>query len=221
MRCRHNCFEGHQSDHTFALPGYNECSLGVVITTPSLSANKGSLRPWITHGSWGGGSVGVTHSFPLFLINSRAGTCSQGASPGSRSFTLASFLALFWALLGSLLIKRGMIYLPVRLGLMLNLRVSRSLGRGWLGELEAIPRAIPKAGDICLPPEMTDSSRAGVYFSCWASQWNGHFWCTRQCWENTLFLGTNSKYHLYFYPLFDSIGVCFDWLGLCKIWEAI
>lgn len=77
MRCRHNCFEGHQSDHTFALPGYNECSLGVVITTPSLSANKGSLRPWITHGSCGGGSAGVTHSFPLFLINSRAGTCSQ------------------------------------------------------------------------------------------------------------------------------------------------
>lgn len=97
MRCRHNCFEGHQSDHTFALPGYNECSLGVVITTPSLSANKGSLRPWITHGSWGGGSVGVTHSFPLFLINSRAGTCSQGASPVSRSFTLASF---FCPLLG-------------------------------------------------------------------------------------------------------------------------
>lgn len=81
MRCRHNCFEGHQSDHTFALPGYNECSLGVVITTPSLSANNGSLHPPVDHPrqlrSCGGGSAGVTHSFPLFLINSQAGTCSQ------------------------------------------------------------------------------------------------------------------------------------------------
>lgn len=171
MRCRHNCFEGHQSDHTFALPGSNECSLGVVITTPCLSVNKGAFHPGITHSSRGG-SPGVTHSFPLFLIYSRAGRCSQGASPDSRSFILTSFLS-----------SSGLYQVPYW-----EQWSTRQPG-SWhdaepecfqvtgtpLGELESMPSAIPKAGDICLPPKMTNFSRAVVYFSCWASQWDDDF----------------------------------------------
>lgn len=65
MRCWHNCFEINQSDHTFMLPGYNECSLNIMITTPSLLANKGAFSSCITDDSRCG-TVKVIYSFPLF-----------------------------------------------------------------------------------------------------------------------------------------------------------
>lgn len=43
MRCRHHYFETSQSDHTFVRPGHIECSLNIMINTPSLFANKGAF----------------------------------------------------------------------------------------------------------------------------------------------------------------------------------
>ena len=47
------------------LRGYNECSLNIMITTPSLFANKGAFSSCITNDRWCG-TIKVIYSFPFF-----------------------------------------------------------------------------------------------------------------------------------------------------------
>lgn len=100
----------NQTTH-FALPDYNECSLGIVITTPSLFVNKGAFRPWITHCSWGGRIRG-SHSFPGLPDSLLSGHVVTGCflllvlSPSS------SLLFVFWATLGSLWKREDLLTSP-------------------------------------------------------------------------------------------------------------
>lgn len=94
-----------------------------------------------------------------------------------------------------------------------DLLTSQDLGM-MMGRTGVNTKRSSKSWDTCLPPRITDFSRAVVYTSCWASQWDDQFRCTKQRWEDMILLGTNSKYQHYFIHFFDFIAVCFDWLGL-------
>lgn len=87
----------NQTTH-FVLPGYNECSLNIVITTPSFFANKGAFSLCITDDRWCG-TITVIYSFPFFLISFRAVKWSENIFFLLLIFPL-SFLLLFYLPLG-------------------------------------------------------------------------------------------------------------------------
>lgn len=83
----------------FVLQGYNECSLNIMITTPSLFANKGAFSSCVTNDRWCG-AIKVIYSFPFFLISSRAVRWSESISCSSWffSFLSPSFFFFFFKL---------------------------------------------------------------------------------------------------------------------------
>lgn len=68
----------NQTTH-FVLPGYNECSLNIMINTPSLFANKGAFSSCTTDDSWCS-TKSSPHSL-FFLIDSRAVIWSENIFP--------------------------------------------------------------------------------------------------------------------------------------------
>lgn len=160
----------------FVLQGYNECSLNIMITTPSLFANKGAFSSCVTNDRWCG-AIKVIYSFPFFLISSRAVRWSESISCSSWFFSFLSpsfffffFLNFLWTELE--LLMWGNISLLTSQALWGMLDFSRSLGHRWVDWSQHLWSEILAAGDTCLPPRMT---RGVVYSPCRAGQWNELF----------------------------------------------
>lgn len=115
----------NQTTH-FALPDYNECSLSIVITTPSLFVNKGAFRPRIASPT-AAEVVGLESPTPSlgFLIHSWPGTWLRGhgalSPPGPVSFIFSSFCLLGYT---RLLIKRKDLLVSQALQGILNKSIS-------------------------------------------------------------------------------------------------
>lgn len=85
--------------HILCHKGYNECSLNIMITTPSLFANKGAFSSCVTNDRWCGELKSSTHSLfswflPELLRWSESISCSSGFSFLSPSFFFFFFFKL-------------------------------------------------------------------------------------------------------------------------------
>lgn len=160
----------NQTTH-FVLPVYNECSLNIMITTPSFFANKGAFSLCITDDRWCG-TIKVIYSFPFFLISFRAVKWSENIFSSSRYFLFPcfSFFTFLWVELGFLMWGNVSLLTSQALWAMLDFSRSR-----WVNCSQHIWSEIPIAGDIYPPPNTTSLSR-GVIYSPWrARQWSELF----------------------------------------------
>ena len=120
----------NQTTH-FVLPGYNECSLNIMITTPSFFANKGAFSSCITDNRWCG-TIKVIYSFPFFLISFRAVKWSENIFSSSWFFLLPlSLLLLFYLPLGWTRVPHVRKCLPPD--------QSGTLGNAWLFQVTGTP----------------------------------------------------------------------------------
>ena len=130
----------NQTTH-FVLLGYNECSLSIMITTPSLFANKGAFSSWITDDRWCGTIKGIYSSpFSWFFPE---------LSDGERTFYLPWFFfspsSSFPSSSSSSSSFFFFLYLPLGWTKFLHVRTclptdqSGTLGNAWLFQVTGTP----------------------------------------------------------------------------------
>lgn len=179
MRCRHNCFEITNQTTHFVLPAYNECSLNIMINTPSLFANKGAFSSCITDDSWCC-TIKVIYSFsPFSWFFSRAVIWSENNFPPPDFFPLLFFLLLFFFLFFKSSFKSSWAKFP-HVRKCLPTDQSGTLGDAELFQVTGTPfdeleSTFTKQNSTswrCLPLKMTRFSRGVIYSPCRGSQWS-------------------------------------------------
>lgn len=145
-------------------------SLNIMITTPSLFANKGAFSSCITDDSWCR-TIKVIYSFPLFpdLFQNCHMVREHIFLLLNFSFPLPSpFFIFLWAELDFLL--WGNVSLLTSQVLWVILNFSRSLGQCLVNWSQHLTKWNSNSWRHLLPPKVTDIFRGLVYSPCRASQ---------------------------------------------------